>query len=104
MTLMGLFLQHPDQTLERKHIMQQVWETDYLEDTRTLDVHIRWLRKVVEPNPRKPKYLVTVRGIGYRFEIPDEDEPPVEENTPAPEVNHPPLKPAKSVQSANTEK
>ena len=74
MSLMGLFLHHPDQTLERKHIMQQVWETDYVEDTRTLDVHIRWLRKTVEPNPRKPKYLVTVRGIGYRFGIPNEDE------------------------------
>jgi DNA-binding response OmpR family regulator len=72
--LMRLFLQHPDQTLERKHIMQQVWETDYVEDTRTLDVHIRWLRKAVEPNPRKPRYLVTVRGVGYRFGIPDEDE------------------------------
>ncbi|MBN1565505.1 MAG: response regulator transcription factor [Anaerolineae bacterium] len=69
--LMQLFLQHPDQTLERKQIMQQVWDTDYVEDTRTLDVHIRWLRQAVEPKPRKPQYLVTVRGVGYRFGIPD---------------------------------
>jgi DNA-binding response OmpR family regulator len=67
--LMSLFLQHPDQTLERKHIMRQVWDTDYVEDTRTLDVHMRWLRQVVEPNPRKPKYLVTKRGVGYSFII-----------------------------------
>lgn len=73
MKLADLFLQYPGQVLERKDIMQKVWETDYVEDTRTLDVHIRWLRQVVEPNPRKPQYLVTVRGKGYRFEFPKDE-------------------------------
>lgn len=80
MTLMGLFLHHAGQILERKTIMQHVWETDYVEDTRTLDVHIRWLRKIVEPNPRKPKYLVTVRGVGYCFAIPEVDETSAEDD------------------------
>ena len=69
-TLMKLFMQSQDQVLERKEIMQKVWDTDYVGDTRTLDVHIRWLRKVVEPNPRKPQYITTVRGKGYCFVIP----------------------------------
>jgi two-component system phosphate regulon response regulator PhoB len=47
--------------------MQEVWETDYMGDTRTLDVHIRWLREKIEENPSQPRHLITVRGIGYRF-------------------------------------
>ncbi len=70
--LLKLFLRHPATTLERKHIMQTIWKTDYMGDTRTLDVHIRWLRQVVEPTPRKPRYILTVRGVGYRFALPDE--------------------------------
>lgn len=69
--LMELFLRNQDNTLERKHIMQTIWKTDYMGDTRTLDVHIRWLRKVVEPEPRKPKYITTVRGVGYCFTLPE---------------------------------
>ncbi len=68
--LMELFMSNLNNTLERKYIMQQVWKTDYMGDTRTLDVHIRWLRKAVEPNPRKPQYITTVRGVGYRFVVP----------------------------------
>ncbi len=68
--LMKLFMQYPGETLERKAIMQTIWDTDYMGDTRTLDVHMRWLRKVVEPEPRKPKYLVTVRGVGYCLKVP----------------------------------
>jgi DNA-binding response OmpR family regulator len=70
-TLMELFMQNLNRTLERKHIMQQVWKTDYMGDTRTLDVHIRWIRKIVEPDPRKPQYIMTVRGVGYRFAVPE---------------------------------
>ncbi len=68
--LMELFMGNLNNTLERKHIMQAVWKTDYMGDTRTLDVHIRWLRKALEPNPRKPQYITTVRGVGYRFVVP----------------------------------
>jgi DNA-binding response OmpR family regulator len=79
--LMELFLQNLEQTLGRKQIMQTVWNTDYIGDTRTLDVHIRWLRKVVEPNPRKPQYITTVRGIGYRFVISEIEDKAVEAQT-----------------------
>jgi len=51
----------------RKTIMKEVWETDYMGDTRTLDVHIRWLREKIEDNPSRPRRLLTVRGAGYRF-------------------------------------
>ena len=70
MLLMEVLMRNPEQTLDRKEIMQRVWNTDYVGDTRTLDVHIRWLRKIVEPNPRKPLYITTVRGQGYRLTIP----------------------------------
>lgn len=66
--LVGLFLRNPDQTIDRKRIMAEVWDTEYIGDTRTLDVHIRWLRKVMETNNKKPRYLKTVRGVGYRLE------------------------------------
>ncbi len=65
--LLHLFISHPDEVLSRKKIMQLVWETDYMGDTRTLDVHIRWLREKIEANPSQPKRLITVRGVGYRF-------------------------------------
>jgi DNA-binding response OmpR family regulator len=80
-TLMELFLENQEQTLDRKRIMQKVWNTDYIGDTRTLDVHIRWLRKVVEPDPRKPQYITTVRGKGYRFVIPEPDGRTIEERS-----------------------
>jgi DNA-binding response OmpR family regulator len=48
--------------------MRQVWETNYMGDTRTLDVHIRWVREAIEQNPQSPKHIITVRGKGYRFD------------------------------------
>jgi two-component system phosphate regulon response regulator PhoB len=65
--LLYLLTSHPNQVLSRKTIMQEVWETDYLGDTRTLDVHIRWLREKIEDNPSRPQRLITIRGTGYRF-------------------------------------
>lgn len=70
--LMELFVQNPNVTLERRQIMQSIWNTDYMGDTRTLDVHIHWIRKVVEPDPRKPQIIQTVRGVGYRLSLPEE--------------------------------
>jgi two-component system response regulator RegX3 len=61
-------MRNPGRDLSRKEIMQAVWDTDYMGDTRTLDVHIHWLRQAVEPNPRNPLHILTVRGLGYRFE------------------------------------
>ena len=68
--LLEFFMCHPHQVLSRKDIMQAVWETSYMGDTRTLYVHVRWLRTKLEPTPAKPKYIRTVRGIGYVFDLP----------------------------------
>ena len=65
--LLEIFINHPDEILERSYLMRQVWETDYIGDTRTLDVHIRWLREAVEEDASHPKHLITVRGRGYTF-------------------------------------
>jgi DNA-binding response OmpR family regulator len=70
--LLEMFLRAPGQMLTRKAIMKHVWDTDYTGDTRTLDVHMSWLRGVIEPNPRKPRYLKTLRGQGYRLDLPTE--------------------------------
>ncbi|HYO87983.1 MAG TPA: response regulator transcription factor [Candidatus Limnocylindrales bacterium] len=68
--LVEVFLRNPGATLDRKQLMERVWQTDYLGDTRTLDVHIRWIRRAIEADPAHPRYLKTVRGIGYRLELP----------------------------------
>jgi DNA-binding response OmpR family regulator len=49
------------------HLLMEHWETEYLGDTRTLDVHIRWLREKLEDDPSHPRFIITVRGVGYRF-------------------------------------
>jgi DNA-binding response OmpR family regulator len=67
--LVELFLRNPGTTLERKTIMSRVWDTEYMGDTRTLDVHIRWIRRVMETSNKKPRYIKTVRGVGYRLEV-----------------------------------
>jgi DNA-binding response OmpR family regulator len=68
--LLALFMSNPGRVLSRQEIMKEVWETDYVGDTRTLSVHVRWLREKIEDNPGKPVFLRTVRGVGYRFEVP----------------------------------
>lgn len=67
--LLQYLMLHADEVVHRAKIMEAIWETNYLEDTRTLDVHIRWLRECIEPDPSTPIYLVTERGIGYRLKI-----------------------------------
>lgn len=52
----------------REQLLEKVWGYDYAGDTRTVDVHIRWLRKKIEADPQKPEYLITVRGTGYKLE------------------------------------
>ena len=68
--LLELFLRQPGKTLDRGYLMRKVWKTDYIGDTRTLDVHVRWVRQAVEPVPERPIYIRTVRRLGYRF-VPD---------------------------------
>ena len=69
--LLALFIRNRGKVLSRQEIMAKVWETDYVGDTRTLTVHVRWLRTKVEDDPSAPRYLRTVRGVGYRFDVPD---------------------------------
>jgi DNA-binding response OmpR family regulator len=59
---------HLGQVLTREHILEKVWGWDFIGDSRTVDVHIRWLREKIESDPANPDRIVTVRGAGYRFE------------------------------------
>ena len=68
-SLLRIFLEHPNEVLEREDIFRKIWNTEYTGDTRTLDVHISWIRQAIEPNPRKPRYLITIRSVGYRLDI-----------------------------------
>ena len=68
--LLEQFMRHPHQVLTRRELMQKVWKTDYIGDTRTLDVHVRWVREFIEADPAKPQFLKTVRGKGYILAIP----------------------------------
>jgi DNA-binding response OmpR family regulator len=54
--------------LSREFTLERVWGWDYIGDSRTVDVHVRWLRQKIEPDPSKPARIITVRGGGYRFE------------------------------------
>lgn len=55
--------------VERETLFRKVWDTEYMGDTRTLDVHINWLRKAIEVDPRNPILLKTLRGVGYRLDV-----------------------------------
>lgn len=65
--LLELFMSYPKRVWSREQLIEQVWGHDFLGDTKTVDVHIRWLREKLEIDPSQPEYLVTVRGFGYRF-------------------------------------
>jgi DNA-binding response OmpR family regulator len=67
--LLKILMDHPGDVIERKKLFSKVWETDYTDDTRTLDVHISWLRHAIEADPDNPKLLRTVRGVGYRLDV-----------------------------------
>ena len=69
--LLCLFMRNPGKVLSRKQLMKDVWETDYTGDTRTLDVHIHWVREKLGDVPGQPRYLQTVRRVGYRFVDPE---------------------------------
>ena len=66
--LLEFLVRHRGMVLTRSQILEQVWGWDYIGDTRTVDVHVRWLREKIEPEPASPVRIVTVRGVGYRFE------------------------------------
>jgi two-component system, OmpR family, response regulator RegX3 len=67
--LLELLLRNSGRVLTRGQLIDRVWGSDYVGDTKTLDVHVKRLRAKIEPDPGNPKYLVTVRGLGYKFEV-----------------------------------
>jgi DNA-binding response OmpR family regulator len=68
-TLLQMLMEHHGEVVERETLFKKVWETNYTGDTRTLDVHISWLRRALELDPEKPKFLKTIRGVGYRLDV-----------------------------------
>ena len=66
--LLTFFAQHQGQVLSREFILERVWGWDFIGDSRTVDVHVRWLREKIERDPANPRRIITVRGAGYRFE------------------------------------
>ena len=65
--LLCYFIEHRGATISREELLQQVWGYQSTPSTRTVDVHIAWLRQKLEPNPRVPQYILTVHGLGYKF-------------------------------------
>ena len=68
-TLLKILMDHPGEVVEREKLFCEAWETNYTGDTRSLDVHMSWLRQAIEDNPRHPKYIKTIRGVGYRLDL-----------------------------------
>ncbi|TFG48001.1 MAG: response regulator transcription factor, partial [Anaerolineales bacterium] len=67
--LLKMLINQKGEVLKREYLFSKIWSTDYTEDTRSLDVHINWLRKIIEKDPNKPKLLLTVRGKGYKLDL-----------------------------------
>ncbi len=65
--LLRYFIEHREATLSRDELLNEVWGYDAMPTTRTVDVHVAWLRQKLEPNPRHPQYILTVHGMGYKF-------------------------------------
>ena len=65
--ILELFLQHPKRVWSRDQLLEKIWGIDFVGDTKTVDVHIRWLREKIEEQPSSPELIRTVRGFGYRF-------------------------------------
>lgn len=65
--LLELFMSYKQRVWSREQLLDKIWGTDFVGDTKTVDVHIRWLREKLEQDPSRPEYIITVRGFGYRF-------------------------------------
>lgn len=76
--LLAFLVRNPGQVFTRDQLLERVWGYDYAGETRTVDVHVHWLRGEIEPDPSSPTYLQTVRGVGYVLRRPEIAEPPAE--------------------------
>ncbi len=65
--MLELFMSYPRRVWPREQLLDKIWGSDFIGDSKTVDVHIRWLREKIELDPSHPEYLLTVRGFGYRF-------------------------------------
>ena len=65
--LLKYFIEHRGATLTREELLNEVWGYNAMPSTRTVDVHVAWLRQKIEPNPRHPQFVITVHGMGYKF-------------------------------------
>jgi two-component system response regulator RegX3 len=77
--LLGLLLENAGRVLTRETLIDRVWGPDYVGDTKTLDVHVKRLRAKVETDPSSPSRIVTIRGLGYKYEVPRVERPPAGE-------------------------
>jgi len=68
--LLAFLVRHPGQVFSREQLLEQVWGYEYAGETRTVDVHVHWLRTAIEPDPASPAVIQTVRGVGYVFRRP----------------------------------
>jgi two-component system, OmpR family, response regulator RegX3 len=66
--LLEMLLRNAGRVMTRGQLIDRIWGSDYVGDTKTLDVHVKRLRTKIEPDPANPRYLITVRGLGYKFE------------------------------------
>jgi len=73
--LLAVLMANAGTVLRRERIMDEVWDTNWFGSTKTLDVHIAWLRKKLEDDPAHPRYLATIRGVGFRFAAPQDVAP-----------------------------
>ncbi len=78
--LLKALMDRKGEVIDRKELFRMVWETGYTGDTRTLDVHISWLRQAIEEDPRHPRLIKTVRSVGYRLDLDADDDPPFSNN------------------------
>lgn len=65
--LLRYFIEHRGATLTREELLNEVWGYNAMPSTRTVDVHVAWLRQKIEPNPRHPQFILTIHGLGYKF-------------------------------------
>lgn len=66
--LLSLLMANPGRAFTRDQLLERLWGHDYIGDARTVDVHVRWLREKIEPEPGSPMRIITIRGVGYRFQ------------------------------------
>jgi DNA-binding response OmpR family regulator len=70
--LLQMLMASAGQVLRREQIMDEVWDPHWFGPTKTLDVHVSWLRKKIEDDPADPRYITTIRGVGFRFLAPED--------------------------------